>query len=223
MASKEYIGSADLLYAFQLLKTEFDKYVVAVTGKGLSTEDFTSALKTKLEGIAAGAEVHVQADWTEADQSSDAYIAHKPDLTVYAPLASPAFTGTPTTPDVTAGDNSTKIANTKFVTAAVAAAIAGVTGIVFDADTTGQGYTSLTDLQTKHPTGEAGHIYLVQNSGSTPNVKDEYFWNSNGTGSYELFGTTQVDLSGYLQTSDVAEVAQTDVLAAFNSVFGSGT
>jgi len=40
--------------------------------------NFTSAEKTKLAGIAAGAEVNVQADWTEADSSSDAYIANKP-------------------------------------------------------------------------------------------------------------------------------------------------
>jgi len=30
-----------------------------VTGKGLSTNDYTNAEKTKLEGIAAGAEVNV--------------------------------------------------------------------------------------------------------------------------------------------------------------------
>jgi hypothetical protein len=37
---------------------------------------------------------------------------------VYAPLASPAFTGTPTAPTPTGGDNSTKIATTAFVAAA---------------------------------------------------------------------------------------------------------
>lgn len=45
-------------------------------------------------------------------------------LALKAPLASPALTGTPTSPDVTAGDNSTKIANTAFVASAVAAATA---------------------------------------------------------------------------------------------------
>lgn len=34
-------------------------YQPKVTGKGLSTEDFTTALKTKLEGIAANAQVNV--------------------------------------------------------------------------------------------------------------------------------------------------------------------
>lgn len=39
----------------------------------------------------------------------------------YAPLASPVFTGTPVVPDVASGDNSSKIANTKFVNAAISA------------------------------------------------------------------------------------------------------
>lgn len=43
-----------------------------------------------------------------------------------APVASPTFTGTVTVPDQTAGDNSAKAANTKYVEAAVANAIAGL-------------------------------------------------------------------------------------------------
>jgi len=50
------------------------------SGKGLSAENFTSALKTKLENIAANAQVNVNADWTAA--SGDAQILNKPaDLT----------------------------------------------------------------------------------------------------------------------------------------------
>lgn len=40
--------------------------------------NFTTALKDKLDGIAAGAEVNVQASWTESNSSSDAYIQNKP-------------------------------------------------------------------------------------------------------------------------------------------------
>jgi hypothetical protein len=43
-----------------------------------------------------------------------------------APLASPAFTGSPTAPTQAAGDNTTKIATDAFVTTAVANAVAGV-------------------------------------------------------------------------------------------------
>lgn len=47
-----------------------------VSGKGLSTNDFTNAYKTKLDGIASGAEVNVNADWNAT--SGDAQILHKP-------------------------------------------------------------------------------------------------------------------------------------------------
>lgn len=49
-----------------------------VTGKGLSTNDYTTAEKNKLNGIAACAEVNVQSDWNITDKNSDAYIKNKP-------------------------------------------------------------------------------------------------------------------------------------------------
>jgi len=49
-----------------------------VTGKGLSTNDYTTAEQTKLAGIAAGAEVNVNADWNAT--SGDAQILNKPTI-----------------------------------------------------------------------------------------------------------------------------------------------
>lgn len=40
--------------------------------------NFTAELKSKLEGIEAGAQVNVQADWNEADSSKDSFIKNKP-------------------------------------------------------------------------------------------------------------------------------------------------
>ncbi|MCR4644912.1 MAG: hypothetical protein K5695_05825 [Oscillospiraceae bacterium] len=57
-----------------------------VSGKGLSTEDYTSAEKSKLAGIASGAEVNVQADWSQSDSSADDYIKNKPTLGTAAAL-----------------------------------------------------------------------------------------------------------------------------------------
>jgi hypothetical protein len=61
------------------------------------------------------------------------------DLAAKAPLASPTFTGTPAAPTATAGTNTTQLATTAFVQAAVAAgggggtsSAAGVIGIVID-------------------------------------------------------------------------------------------
>lgn len=53
-----------------------------VSGKGLSTNDFTDDLKNKLDGIATGAEVNVQSDWNAT--SGDAYIKNKPSLATVA-------------------------------------------------------------------------------------------------------------------------------------------
>ena len=49
-----------------------------VSGKGLSTNDYTTSEKNKLNGIASGAEVNVQSDWSITDTTSDAYIKNKP-------------------------------------------------------------------------------------------------------------------------------------------------
>ena len=56
------------------LATKVDK----VTGKGLSTNDYTTAEQTKLSGIATGAEVNVQADWNQTTNTADDYIKNKP-------------------------------------------------------------------------------------------------------------------------------------------------
>lgn len=49
-----------------------------VAGKGLSTEDYTTAEKSKLAGIEPGAEVNVNADWNAV--SGDAQILNKPTI-----------------------------------------------------------------------------------------------------------------------------------------------
>lgn len=80
-------------------QSALDLKVDKVDGKGLSTEDFTSALKTKLDGVAAGAEVNVQSDWNVTDTSSDAFIKNKPtsmpasDVSAWAKAATkPSYT-----------------------------------------------------------------------------------------------------------------------------------
>ena len=58
-----------------------------VSGKGLSTNDYTTTEKNKLAGIAAGAEVNVQSDWNQSNSSADDYIKNKPAIpTVNNPL-----------------------------------------------------------------------------------------------------------------------------------------
>ena len=56
------------------------KKVEVVAGKGLSSNDYTTTEKTKLTGVAAGAEVNVQANWNQADNTQDDYIIGKPTI-----------------------------------------------------------------------------------------------------------------------------------------------
>lgn len=49
-----------------------------ISGKGLSTNDYTTSDKNKLGGISSGAEVNVQSDWNVTDSTSDAFIKNKP-------------------------------------------------------------------------------------------------------------------------------------------------
>jgi hypothetical protein len=71
--------NSDTFYPTQkAVKTAVDLKVDKVTGKGLSENDFTNTLKTKLDGIQAGAEVNVNADWNAT--SGDAQILNKPTI-----------------------------------------------------------------------------------------------------------------------------------------------
>lgn len=65
-------------------------------------------------------------------------------------------------------------------------------------------------------TGEEGKIYLVPNAGAGVNVYDEYFWYNKGTDAnpdyvFELFGTTAVDLTNYIQETDLVEITTSEI------------
>ena len=62
--------------------------------------NFTTALKNKLEGIESGAEVNVQSDWSQSDNTADDYIKNKPNLAAVATSGSyNDLTNKPTIPD----------------------------------------------------------------------------------------------------------------------------
>lgn len=178
--------------------------VVAGGASGL----MTGSDKTKLNGIATGATANAatattpKMDGTAAVGTETAYAkgdhVHPTD-TSRAPLASPTFTGTPKAPTATAGTNTTQIATTAFVGTAVTNAISGIQGISYEV------------VASLPATGEAGVIYLVSNSGSAPNIYDEYIWT--GT-AFEKIGTTDVDLSGYQPLMTAITNAQINALFA---------
>jgi major membrane immunogen (membrane-anchored lipoprotein) len=80
LATVTYVDSQDAL--------KVDK----ISGKGLSTNDFTNTLKTKLDGIQDGAEVNVNADWNAT--SGDAQILNKPTIPSISGLATITYVDT---------------------------------------------------------------------------------------------------------------------------------
>ena len=98
-----------------------------VAGKGLSTEDYSTAEKGKLAGIADGA----TANATDAQlrdrtthtgaQAISTVTGLQGALDAKAPLASPALTGVPSAPTAAVGTNTTQLATTAFAKAQIAA------------------------------------------------------------------------------------------------------
>lgn len=134
LSAKDSVAKADLTAE---LAAELDGKVAKVEGKQLSTEDFTTAEKEKLGGIAAGAEVNVQSDWAETDNSKDSYILNKPTLGALAAKDKVALADL-------ADDASQKLAgyDAKFT------AVAGVTVPGEDAVTLRSLRTAVVALQT---------------------------------------------------------------------------
>lgn len=70
-----------LRHAFDLTNQMFtelyDKSVFKEPGKGLSSNDFTDLEQTKLVGIATGAEVNVQSDLLQSDDTQDDFVKNK--------------------------------------------------------------------------------------------------------------------------------------------------
>lgn len=78
--------------------------VQPISGKGLSTNDYTNDEKAKLIGIAEGAEVNVQSNWTQTTTTADDYIKNKPSLGTAAAL-DVAASGNASTSQVVKGND----------------------------------------------------------------------------------------------------------------------
>lgn len=76
-----YISGAFNDYATELyVQSATSGKVDKIAGYGLSKNDFTDAYLDKLNSIASGAEVNVQADWNVTNSALDSYIANKPGI-----------------------------------------------------------------------------------------------------------------------------------------------
>lgn len=188
----------------------------SATADGLmSKEDFS-----KLSGIATGAQVNV-VESVKVNGAALTPDANKAvDVTI--PVLGVSKNGTPITPDTTTKvvdvtvptkvsdlNNDSDFQTGDEVDAAIAAAIADVTQFDYEV------------VQTLPASGEKGTIYLVSNSGTGTNIYDEYIWiDGEPSGHFELLGTTEMDLSGYVQATEMTTISDADIVAAVNTAFG---
>lgn len=107
----KFLDENGLLYFWQQLKTILSNKVDKETGKGLSTNDFTTAEKNKLNGIATGAQVNQNA-------FSNVVVG---DTTIAADTTTDTLT-------LTAGDNITLTPNATSDSVTIAAAAPAYTG-----------------------------------------------------------------------------------------------
>ena len=179
------------------LSTKVDK----VTGKDLSTNDYTTTEKTKLAGVADGAEVNVQADWNQVTNTADDYIKNKPTI--------------PTSQWTTAGNNityasgavaiagqATAYDNTPFADynglVFQAYKIGGLTGTIGNIISTGANsgnWPSALAFSTRNSGGSLTEKVRISDVGNVgigtiaPNYKLDVAGDVNVTGNFKVNGT----------------------------------
>lgn len=189
MATKKYLDADGLLYLWQKMVIKF----VSDADYTHTDNNFTNALATKLNGIEAGAEVNT----IETVKVNGSTLT--PDTNRAVNISVPTNTNQLT--------NGADFQTGTQVSNAISSAIAGVTQFDYQL------------VQTLPQSGEKGTIYLVLNSGETPNIYDEYIWVDN---KWEQIGTTEVDLSNYYNKSEtdtllVAKLNTADLVAITNA------
>ena len=146
-----------------------DKVTIAATDTTYS-EATTSAAglmsaadKEKLNGIATGAnKTTVDSSLSSSSTNPVQNKVINTALSAKAPLASPTFTGTPKAPTAAAGTNTTQIATTAFVKAAVDTAVSGLykykgsVATASDLPTTGNVTGDVWDIQQTSTYGAPG-------------------------------------------------------------------
>lgn len=180
------------------IKSALGGKVDVVSGKGLSTNDYTSTEKQKLSGIASGAQVNViesvKVNGTALTPSSKAVDVTVPTKTSQLTNDSGYQSATSVESIITAKGYQTQ----SQVQSLINSAVGNITSIR---------YEKVTSLPA---TGSNGVIYLVAHSHGTQDIYDEYIWLSE-TKTYEKIGNTDIDLSAYVKKSELTAITTNDL------------
>ena len=201
----EYLDKAGATLLVQKTKAELAKKVDAVSGKVLSTNDYTTAEKNKLAGIASGAQVN-------------AITTVKVNGTALTPDASKAV-------DVTVPTKTSQLTNDSgYQSATAVESIITAKGYqtasqVNSAISTAVGkitQISYSKVNSLPATGATGVIYRVAHSHGTQDIYDEYIWMADSK-TFEKIGNTDIDLSGYVKTTDLTAITTDELNAMWSA------
>lgn len=189
-----------------------------VAGKQLSTEDYTTAEKTKLGGIAEGANNYILPKASAAALGGvkiGANITISADGTISVEaLEWTNISGKPTKLSEFTNDTGfiTKAVSdlTNYYTKSNTYTKTEVNALIGDLKT-----ISIQKVDQLPTTGQSNIIYLVPASGSTENHYVEYIWVATDS-TFEPIGDTKIDLTNYWNKTDLVEATETDVNNLFS-------
>lgn len=233
MSQISHVTSTTLTAIAQYIAAELATKVDIISGKQLSTEDFTTSLKEKLEGIVSDnlitaeqkAMIHDHDNKSILDTITqaavDAWTAAQPNVieTVKVngtELASDSEKSVNVTVPTQVSDltNDLGFQTQTQVANAIASALDDITGIDF---------SIVAELPA---TGVKGIIYLVpaDNNGMQGDVYNEHIWldaDNDSPARFEKIGTTEAKLSNYWSKSELTftEITASDVNTIFAAVF----
>lgn len=194
----EYLDKSGLTLLISKIKAALGGKVDVVSGKGLSTNDYTNAEKQKLSGIASGAQANViesvKVNGTKVEPSSKAVDISVPTKVSQLTNDSGFQTSTQVNSIVTGKGYQTQ----SQVQSLINSAVGNITSIR---------YEKVTSLPA---TGSNGVIYLVAHSHGTQDIYDEYIWLSE-TKTFEKIGNTDIDLSAYVKKSELTAITTNDL------------
>ena len=194
----EYLDKSGLTLLISKIKSALGGKVDVEIGKGLSTNDYTSAEKQKLSGIASGAQANViesvKVNGTKLTPSSKAVDVTVPTKTSQLTNDSGYQSATAVESIITAKGYQTQ----SQVQSLINSAVGNITSIK---------YEKVNSLPT---TGSNGVIYLVAHSHGTQDIYDEYIWLAE-TKTYEKIGNTDIDLSAYVKKSELTAITTNDL------------
>lgn len=190
-------------------KAELGNKVSKEDGKGLSTEDYTTAEKTKLGGIQTGAQVNVieSVKVNGVAQGIDGKAVDIAVPTKVSQLSNDSKFQTET--EVTSKVNSAvadKVNQTQM-TSAISAATTDMATRAYVTQQLANINKKAVVTSTEEMT-DPNTIYLIANVGEQDNSYDEYIVYE---GTPEKIGTTKVDLTNYVQDSDLIAITNGEI------------